>query len=152
MRWACPETSSRGFARALAHVLSGLRQLKRNQTAKIATARGLAHTLCRPGISNHAVQLVEMDLARLDDVGAVAAAAVKALKPFFSNSVDVFYAARPAGETLLTWDKVLETMATSGGVVVAMTAYAHSGIDGKSFKVTLSAAAGGAARRLRRRW
>jgi hypothetical protein len=77
------------FARALAHLLAGLRQLPDNRTEKIATPRGLAAALMKPGLTNHVVQLVEMDLRQLDAINTVVAAAVKGLTPFFSNCVDI---------------------------------------------------------------
>ena len=54
--------------------------------------RTIASSLSRPGITNHAVQLVEMDFELLNNVDNIAAAAVKALMPFFSNCVDILCA------------------------------------------------------------
>ena len=42
-------------------------------------------------MSNHVVQLVEMDLRQLDAINTSVSGAVKALKPFFANCVDIIY-------------------------------------------------------------
>ena len=55
----------------------------------IATAAGLAAALRKPGMSNHVVQLVQMDLRQLDALNSCVSGAVKAQKTYFANCVDI---------------------------------------------------------------
>ena len=110
------------FARALAHVLIGLRQLRSNRTEKIATAAGLAAALMKPGMSNHVVQLVEMDLRQLDAINTSVSGAVKALKPCFTNCVYIIYGNLTT--PMLTWAELQAKMATTAGVTRTVTAFA----------------------------
>ena len=130
------------FSRALAHVLGGLRNLSANRTSKIATTRGLAQALARPGLSNAAVQLVELNLAKLAAIEAVIAPAAKVLQPYFSRCGEIEYPAVVRG---LTWEQVIQKLRVAGGVVLPLTAFAYSSIDGTSFKITLTRAIGAAA-------
>ena len=70
-------------------MLAGLRQLHCNRTEMIATAAGLAAALRKPGMSNHVVQLVQMDLRQLDALNSCVSGAVKAQKTYFANCVDI---------------------------------------------------------------
>jgi hypothetical protein len=126
------------FARALAHVLAVLRQLRSNRTEKIATAAGLAGALMKPVMSNHVVQLVEMDLPQLDAINTYVSGAVKALQPFFANCVDIIY--NNLATPMLTWAELQAKMATAAGVTLNVTAFAYSGIDGSTFDITFSSA------------
>ena len=56
-------------------------------------------------MSNHVVQLVEMDLRQLDAINTSVSRAVKALKPCFTNCVDT-------------------KLATAAGVTLNVTAFA----------------------------
>ena len=78
--------------------------------------RGLAAALMKPGLTNHGVQLVEMDLRQLDAINTVVAAAVKGLTPFFSNCVDIVYAPTPLAEGRLSWAQLLLQAATNRSI------------------------------------
>ena len=135
------------FARALAHILNWIARIRQNRTFSVATERGLADILSKPGLQNHATQLVSLDSSRLELLNDLITVVSAKLKKYFNQCADIIYHPIPDDQLSLDCSYEYSWNSLKGiihdGVTLQITAYAHSNVDGTRFAIHMDMDGGG---------